>query len=115
MRSNVLRGASLGLIAAVMAVATPSRAQDCDGVIWLPLMKDGAPLCHPVGDSIGGANDARDVVGDAQNPAAFIYQDATYMYFRLRVNGDPIQNGQFIPFGWACAVETDGTLNTYEY
>ncbi len=80
--------------------------------VWKPLTQGGVPIGDPTGD----APNERDIVGDAANPAAFVHQDASYFYFRLRVNAKPIKNDDtFEPFGWGCAVEADTDLQTYEF
>jgi len=114
MRNVVLRSAGLALLIAGAALVTPARAQNFAGAQWIPLTMSAAPVGDPVGDAVGGGGE-RDIVGDAANPAAFIFQDAQYMYFRLRVSGDPIQNGSFRQFGWGCVVEADNNAQTYEF
>ncbi|MEW5850543.1 MAG: OmpA family protein [Myxococcota bacterium] len=78
---------------------------------WYPLTRNGAPL----GDVLGDASGARDIVGDAGNPAASVARDGTHLFFRLRLNETPLQNaGNLKPFGWAVELDTDGDLTDYE-
>ncbi len=106
--------ASLGLLAAAFATVgfeseASAQTWPADGD-WAIVSQNGAPLTDPVGDSAG----SRDIVGDVTNPAAYVYSDATYLYFRLRLNEDPSTGMQLRPFGWGVLFETDGNLNDYE-
>jgi hypothetical protein len=86
--------------------AWPTAAQ------WVPLKKAGVSVTDPPGD----AQKSRDVVGDAANPAAFLWADAEHMYFRLRIGDTPLKTATTLnPFGWGCELDTDGVLSTYEY
>ena len=70
----------------------------------------GAPLTDPFGDGQSWL----DIVGDANNPAAYSYFDATGLYLRIRLDSTP-QSGQgFRPFGWGVALEYDGDLSGYD-
>lgn len=79
---------------------------------WIPVYKNGALLQDPSGD----ANGARNVVADPTHDAAFLFNDGTYLYFRLRLDKDPTgQGGQgaLQAFGWG--VELDTNLNSADY
>jgi hypothetical protein len=79
---------------------------------WTPLTKDSVPI----GDVIGDGQSERDIVGDAMNPAAYVYSDDQYLYFRLRVSATVLaQGGGYKPFGWACLIDTDANLQSYEF
>jgi hypothetical protein len=79
---------------------------------FIPALLGGNPLNDPEGDTPG----SRDIVGDAANPLLFVASDATHLYFRLRVDGDPLQNPtNFGPFGWGCFIDTDNNPTTYEF
>jgi MYXO-CTERM domain-containing protein len=79
---------------------------------WVPLRQGGVVLGDPLADAQG----PRDIVGDAQNGAAFIYRDATHLFFRLRVNVDPRQSAtEFRPYGWGVEFDSDGNTSNYEY
>ena len=100
----------LGLSLLVMfpgtAVAWPTTAQ------WIPVYKGGAVLQDPNGDASG----SRNVVSDSTHPAAYIFNDGTYLYFRLRLDNDPTgQGGQGLlqAFGWG--VEFDTNMNPADY
>src|SRR5688572_10901379 len=110
---TLARISALGLVAGTLAVATHSYAQNFAGAQWIPLTRSGIPVGDPTGDATGG--EERDIVGDAASPAAYVWQDASYLYFRLRLNNDPIKNGQLEQFGWACAVEANNGLTDYEF
>src|SRR5687767_10202936 len=55
---------------------------------WVAVTNDGVPIGDVEGDTPG----ARDIVGDAANPMMFVAADATHIYFRLRVDDNPLQN-----------------------
>jgi MYXO-CTERM domain-containing protein len=113
MRINVIRATALGIVVAALSLAAPSRAQNFAAVTWTPLTQNGVAI----GDSATDAQNERNIVGDAANPAAFVSQDASYLYFRMRLDDTPLQQGGVTlkPFGWSCAVEANNTLTTYEF
>ena len=115
MRSTFVRTIALGIVVAGIVVAVPGRAQNFGAVTWTPLRQGGVPL----GDSATDANNERNIVGDNTDTgaAAYVSQDATYLYFRIRLDKTPLaQDGVTMkPFGWSCAVEANGTLANYEF
>lgn len=82
---------------------------------WIDITKNGALLQDPLDDAQGSVN----VVFDADHAAAKIFNDGSFLYFRLRLDKDPSPNGQnsgeLSAFAWGVLLETDGILNTYEY
>ncbi len=72
---------SLGLPVTAGATTWPDEAD------WEPLLSGGAPLVDPCGDISGNA--WWDIVGDADNPAAFVYDDGTNLWFRMRIASAP--------------------------
>lgn len=93
-------------VAACSALAWPSAGQ------WIPVYRNNAF----VDDDIGDTNGSRNVVGDATNAAAFVFNDGTYLHFRLRLDDDPTgKGGQGLlqSFGWG--VEFDTNLNGTDY
>src|SRR4051812_32453619 len=93
--------------AAVASVPASARAAFPTDAQWIPITKGGKAISDPVGDSQA----ARDIVGDAANPPAYVYADATQLCFRLRVDDTVLQNANnFKPFGWGCLLDTDGNL-----
>lgn len=78
---------------------------------WMPVLRDGEPLDSPV-----NAKGGRNVVGDAEFPAAYIQRDPGFIYFRMRLNDAPLDNhGNLTSHGWGVALDTDQDLNTYEF
>jgi len=76
---------------------------------WVPVYKGGIYLQDPNGDASG----SRNVVSDTNNPAAYIFNDGIYIYFRLRLDKDPAGSGGqglLQPYGWG--VELDTNLNS---
>ncbi len=79
---------------------------------WVVALNNGQPVTDVEGDTPG----ARDIVGDAANPMLYIASDATHLYFRLRIDSDPLQNAtNFGPFGWGCLINTDSNQQTFEF
>lgn len=113
MRFDYKRALGLGLLVAGVVVATPTSAQNFAAVTWVPLTQSGIPIGDPATD----AKNERNIVGDATNPAAYVGSDASYLYFRIRLDADPRSNDgtTLKPFGWSCVVETQATVDTYEY
>lgn len=81
---------------------------------WIPVYKNSALLQDPSGD----ANGARNVVSDPTHDAAFLFNDGTYLYFRLRLDKDPTgQGGQgaLQSFGWGVELDTNQNPANYEW
>lgn len=80
---------------------------------WIPLLKGGTVLQDPENDANGGVNVVPD---DGSNPAAYVYNDGSYMFYRLRLDGDPSgNNGVFAQFGWGFEIDTDQNPDDYEW
>jgi len=123
-RPAILRGRFGTALAALCASALPLLASSVANAQtfppdsqWLPLTKNGVPIGDPQGD---GQN-SRDIVGDSTAvppiPAAYVYSDGTYLYFRLRLAANPYQVApNFQQFGWTCLIDTNGdTTQSYEF
>ena len=111
MLRKTFAAASLAL-ALLIAPATASAITFPPETAWIPLTKGGMPFFDVLGD---GVNE-RDLVGDATHPSAYVYQDATNFYFRIRVNKNPKKaDGTFSPFGWGCAIDYNNTPATMEF
>ncbi len=78
---------------------------------WIELQRNGSSITDPGAD---GAT-SRDIVGDATNPASYIFNDGSHLYFRIRVDTDPRQGGGLAPFGWGILIDTDMNSADYEY
>ena len=81
---------------------------------WIPILKSGIYLQ----DANGDANGSRNVVSDANNPAAYIFNDGTYLYFRLRLDANPSGSGGqglLQAFGWGVLLDTDQNSANYEW
>lgn len=90
------------------ALAWPTTAQ------WVPVYKAGIYLQDPSKDAAG----SRDIVSDATHPAAFMFNDGTYIHFRLRLDADPSgQGGQGLlqPYGWGVVIDTNNNPANYEW
>lgn len=112
-RSTSLRallGATLGVLvlpgAAHALPVFPSQGDD-----WEPLTHKGAPLTDLTGDYV----DHRDIVGNSSAPSVYIYRDADFLYFRMRVDADPLLSaGNFNDFGWGVELDSDKDAADYE-
>lgn len=110
-----MRGAIFGSISvAALAIAGDARAQSFPPSSgWTALQKAGANVTDANDLSSGQAYN--DVIGDGGNAAVELGSDASYLYFRLRLNGQPTNNGGAWRSSWGCVIDADGVSNTYEY
>ncbi|MBI3070996.1 MAG: hypothetical protein HYY84_02610 [Deltaproteobacteria bacterium] len=92
-----------------------------DAGSWVPVRKGAVFLVDPNSSAEGddfNTTDHRNLVGDAGfNPTAYFFRDADFLYFRLRVDDDPIQSApiNFKSFGWAIEINTDGGVDCNGY
>lgn len=96
------------LLLPYLAFAWPATNQ------WWPVYRGGVILQDPNND----AQTSRNVVSDATNAAGYIFNDGTYMYFRLRLDADPGGGGGqnlLKPYGWGVEFDTDLNTGTYEW
>src|SRR6516164_7847476 len=71
---------------------------------WVPLTCDGQVATDPVGNV---QPPALDVVGDAADPAAYVFMDTAWLYLRLRMSATVLQGATtYAPYAWACLVRT---------
>jgi hypothetical protein len=61
-----------------------------------------------------GAVDDRDLVGSFLSPAGFRAVDDQFLYFRLRLDGNPMQGNRLTQFAWGVELSTDGDPTNYE-
>ncbi|MEY9091683.1 carboxypeptidase regulatory-like domain-containing protein [Paenibacillus sp. RC84] len=79
---------------------------------FFPVTLNGVPVGDPVSDVSPASTD---IVGNAQFPAAYVSYDTIYVYFRLRLNGDPRAKTGFDNFAWGVLFNTDNNPATYEW
>ena len=76
------------------------------------------PSFDPTSDG-GSANAERDIVGDGTHPALFYYDDGAYIFFRIRLEDDPIVtaggNKPLAQFGWGVGLDTNNDTANVEY
>lgn len=103
---------ALVAVAAVLVTAAPAPAQNWAGTTWVPLTRSGAPIAAATGGTA-----YLDVTGDAANAAGFVSSDASYLYLRVRVAGDPTDTGgaKIRDHVWGCFVDSDGNLARHEW
>jgi len=99
-------------------VATPDPVIPTHPSVYIPVLCKGSTASSDVvGDALTGRPD-RDMVGNGNYPAFYRAADAHYVYFRIRVDGDPRQNAgvnDLTASSWDVLFDTDGDLSTYEY
>ncbi|MBX0356899.1 carboxypeptidase regulatory-like domain-containing protein [Halobacillus sp. Nhm2S1] len=73
---------------------------------------------EPIYDFLGDENPGSvDIVGDSQFPAGYFAYDGENVFFRIRVNDDPVNNKGtgFRNFAWGVLVNTSGTPGVYDW
>jgi hypothetical protein len=108
---RTLVAALAGLAAVLAAPAAHALTFPLD-TQWVPLTCNGQVLTDAAGEVQPAAIDA---VGDASNPAAYFFMDATSLFFRQRMNATVTQTGNasvYLPYAWACLIWT-GNSNRY--
>ncbi|MBN2061091.1 MAG: hypothetical protein JW882_11820 [Deltaproteobacteria bacterium] len=81
---------------------------------WIPVYKGGVFLQDDLNDASG----SRNIVSDPNNDAAFIFNDGTYIYFRMRLDEDPSGGGGqglLQPYGWGVMLDTNLNPGDYEW
>ena len=79
---------------------------------WIPIYRGTDMLSDPQKDAAG----SRDIVGDASNAAAYLFNDGNYTYFRVRLDASPLHTATTLsPFGWGFLLDTNLNLDDYEY
>jgi hypothetical protein len=103
-------------LVALLVVGAPAlaRAQAFpQDSAWLPLRCGDQPATDALRDQPGAVG-ARDIVGDAQAPAAYRSFDAQFLYLRMRLDETPAQGNGLQPFGWGYAFDLDDDVSDYE-
>jgi len=98
----------LTLILAGRIYAWPTASE------WVPVYKGSIYLQ----DSNNDASGSRNVVSDSTNPAAYIFNDGTYLNFRLRLDRNPAGSGGqglLQSFGWGVLFDTNLNSSNYEW
>ena len=105
----------LSLLCAFILLLTTNAWAWPNDTDWHAIFRGENQLEDPQNDATG--NDARDIVGNASNSAAYIFKDDNFIYFRIRVDQDPRKNssGALEPFGWGFLAETDQNPDDYEF
>jgi len=112
--NTTTKTARFTLLAAMAFVMIAHRAiaqtPDFDAVAW-------GPLACNVGDPAGDESPSGvDLVGDASHLAAYIAHDASFLYLRYRVNGNPSGPGGFASYAWNTLMQVpSGNPFQYQY
>ncbi|MBN9654118.1 carboxypeptidase regulatory-like domain-containing protein [Halobacillus sp. GSS1] len=89
-------------------MAFPSNQQ------YQPLLLGSQPIFDVLGDE---SPSSTDIVGNSQFPAGYFAYDGQTIYFRIRLNTNPV-NSQltgFRNFAWGILVNTSGTPGVYDW
>ena len=81
---------------------------------WLPVYRGGVIQY----DSNSDANGSRNIVGDSANSSAYIFNDGSYFYFRMRLDASPAGGGGqglLQSFGWGMVLDTNLNASDYEW
>ncbi|MDI3283426.1 MopE-related protein [Polyangium sp. 15x6] len=116
------RGRSIALLFGLAAttLSAAATAQTFPAVAtWAPLTRfDAGSGTHlPIGDVSGDATGARDIVGNAANPVAYVHADWTHFYFRLRVNATALVTATNFDNGssFGCVIDADADASDFEF
>ncbi|MBW6512362.1 MAG: DUF11 domain-containing protein [Desulfuromonadaceae bacterium] len=102
----LLFSAALLLIAATHVHAWPA---DSD---WIPIYRGTEMLS----DDNDANPSSLDIVGDATNSAAYLFNDGNYMHFRIRLDADPMANATSLKqFGWGFLLDLNQNFDDYEF
>ena len=107
MRTTLLALLLAGGVASAAPVQFPVDSQ------YKPLRCGGTPMYDGYRDQPGFI-DGGDVVGSATAPAALRASDATYLYLRIRIDGDPAPTQTPEAASWGIELDLDGDPTTYE-
>ena len=79
---------------------------------WIALINASGAIGDPDSDF----NQAHlDIVGDLTHPAVMLYNDGDYIYYRIRLDGDPSQAGYVKQNTWGILIDTDLNADDYEW
>jgi hypothetical protein len=111
---SILAAAFVGALFVNLTTLRSAQAQTWpEDESWRELDCGLVPSFDPRRDE-PGAVEERDVVGDEDAAAVFLASDATHLFFRMRLDATPVVNGDFEPFGWGVAIDTDFDRLNYE-
>src|SRR4051794_20637718 len=108
-----MRRAVAGLVLVLASLAgTAARGQTFPATFY-PLYCQRGFMVDGYRDQSGAVDD-RDLVGTFAAPAGFRAVDTDYLYFRLRLDGSPMQGNGLTQFAWGIELSTDGDPTDYE-
>ncbi len=114
--SNSVR--AIGLLAVILScfvLPTTSFAWPTDGE-WIPIPGPTTSVLEEPDGDVGGPGHIDIVGSDPSLPAAYTYADDDYLYYRIRLNGDPVQGSNNLkPFGWGFLIDTNNNDDNYEW
>jgi hypothetical protein len=96
-------------VTATATALAPSDNPDFDSVTWTTLACGNGVA--PPGDS---SPSSTDIVGDLAHPATSYAWDASYLYFRFRMDGSPTGPRGFDQYAWVSLMQVP-TGNAFQY
>ena len=113
-RSSAYRPLPL-LLTVLLLISLPAAVLAWpDDAQWMPIYRGGLY----VQDDNGDTNGSRNIVSDSNNAAAFLHNDGTTMFFRMRLDDDPSGSGgqkELQSFGWGAEFDTNKDASGYEW
>jgi hypothetical protein len=107
-RAIVALGTGLAIVLGSQTARAVTFPQDAQ---WVPITCNGQIVTDVAGEVQPPAVDA---VGDASNPAAYVFMDAQSLFVRLRMNATVHQNpNTYLPYAWTCLIRTIDTPGSY--
>ena len=114
---NIFRLLRLALPAVSMAWMAPLVAVSQEWPTddeWRPFTQGGFVIADGCADSPGAIKE-RDLCGTPDQGTFMGDFDEDFLYFRIRVDGDPNKSGGLVPYGWVVLLDTARTREDYEY
>jgi MYXO-CTERM domain-containing protein len=108
-----MRKAVAGIVLTLGALFAPVARGQTFPTTFAPLYCQRGVMIDGYRDQ-SGAIDERDIVGVVDRPAGLRAVDAQFLYFRMRVDGSPMQGNGLTQFAWGFEVSTDGDPSNYE-
>lgn len=99
------------LIATLCCAAATASAQSFDTANFTPITRLGENIRDPAGDHTTSRRDLVSASADSVFVGANQVGDTLFLYFRLRVDGDPLDNGNFRGDAWGCVIDTDQSVS----
>ncbi|MEO8840916.1 MAG: MYXO-CTERM sorting domain-containing protein [Kofleriaceae bacterium] len=108
-----MRVAIFALVLALAGVASAAPVTFPADASYVPFQCGGVVMNDRYQDQPGFINES-DIVGDPTAPAGLRASDGTYLYLRMRLDGDPAPGQIPRAASWGIELDLDGDRTTYE-